>query len=75
MAVPMTKQDPTEARSLHDVRESKGLTVDELAGKTEFMVTSSTVRRIERGDVSPERRTRLLLARALGVNVDQITWP
>jgi transcriptional regulator with XRE-family HTH domain len=61
--------------TLRALREAKNWSVEKLAAETDLWVSASTIRRIEAGDTSPERRTREILAKALGVDPIQVGWP
>lgn len=65
-----------EVHTLEEWRKLRGAETREiLAAWTRNRVSASTIGRIERGDVTPERRTKEDLAEALKVSVEQIAWP
>jgi transcriptional regulator with XRE-family HTH domain len=66
----------TVVRTLEEWRKEKGYESREiLAVQTRGRVSASTIGRIERGEVYPERRTREDIAEALGVPMTAILWP
>jgi transcriptional regulator with XRE-family HTH domain len=62
-------------QTLRQAREKAGLTREQLAQKTNGLVTSGTIYRIERDKSSALPAVRVALAQALGVAVSAIEWP
>jgi len=57
------------------LRQQRGWTQVMLEAATNHRVSATTISRIERGEVVPERRTCEDLAAALKVPVEDIAWP
>jgi len=62
-------------KTVKELRDERGLTLEQLAAKTGHRVSAGTISRIERGQNVPERRTREDIAGALGVDIGNIEWP
>lgn len=62
-------------KTLREWRQEKGLTQEQLVTATRNRVGQSTIGRIERGEVKPERKTKEDLADALGLRMEDIRWP
>ena len=71
----VTMDSPPPKKTVAELRHERGWTLEMMAAQTGFRISMSTINRIERGMVTPERRTREDIAIAFGVTVDQIDWP
>lgn len=61
--------------TIKELRERHGWTLAMVEAKTDHLVSASTILRIERGDVEPFRATKVALASAFSVDVNEIEWP
>jgi transcriptional regulator with XRE-family HTH domain len=61
---------PLKTSRLRLWRQREGYTLDEVAGLTGY--SESMISRLETGDRNPSRRTRVQIARCLGVHVSDL---
>lgn len=69
----MAGAETATMETLGEARKRKGWSMEELARRTGLAYT--TVWKIENGKTTGTPSTRLALANALGVGVDDIDWP